>query len=751
MIALAFLNPLLLFALPLAAVPIIIHLLNRRRFNKVPWAAMEYLLRAMKRNRRRMQMEHWIVLLLRTLAVIFLIFLVTRPELTGGGSLLKSRTHHLVCLDDSSSMAQRVGTGTIYKTAVNRVHSLVTKLIDSHNGDLLTLLVSSQRENQPLLFSVRINEELKRKVREALSGQRVGEATLNAGALLAAAKKWASEKEKEARDHHYYLITDSRIHDFVKDGKPAPGVLKHLQEMDPAHAGLTMILVGPTETDNIGISAVRRRDRLAMAGASVTLEVEITNFGDQPSAATEVSVEIDGKTNVVRPVAQIHAGGRLVVDIEHTFREPGYHGVVATLLKDRYPVDDRGVLALEVVGSSQVLVINGDQGDRPDESEVFYLNKALDLGSDIITGIDVTEIPPHSFLEYDLSHINMVWLANVGVMPAPEVAKLEAFAAEGGGVVFFLGDQVDPGRYNTAFYRDGKGLLPLPILELKGDSDNPDHAFVADRTHYAIKDNVDVLEVVLSKWVLVKRYFELAEDPAAPVAIPVRVKNATGHPLVATKAFKRGGQVVCIATSADDAWSDFCISPAYLVMCQEIHKHGTKIHSIDAYNLDSTGSLKLDLDPAVYRRDVFVRALAGEGFEKTFTAVDETRPDDKPDAKPADQGDGKVNAVLTVPMSELEGLGLFQITLTPHRGAAEHRLLRRSAPVDEGRLQRLNKPAWMRAYPREVHDRLDVIEETTSDVAVAGVGEGELWRFLAIALLLFLLLETVLAWRFGRR
>lgn len=744
MSALAFFNPLLLWALPLAAVPIIIHLLNRRRFNKVPWAAMEYLLRAMKRNRRRMQMEHWIVLLLRTLAVIFLIFLVTRPQLTGTGGLLKSRTHHLVCLDDSASMAQRVGTGSVYKSAVNRVHGLIGKLVDSNNGDLLTLLASSQRGRQPMLFSVRINQELKRKAREALSGHRVGEATLNAGGLLTAAKKWAVEKDKEARDHHYYLVTDSRSHDFVKDGKPAPGVLKHLEEMDVAHARLTVMAVGPQDVDNLGVTSVGRRDRLAMAGVSVTLQVEITNFGDEASKATEVAVEIDGKTNVVRPVGPIPGGGRTAIDIEHTFREPGYHGVVATLPKDRYPVDDRGVLALEVVGSSQVLVINGDPGQRPEESESFYLNKALDLGSDIITGIDVTEIQPHSFLDYDLSHIHMVWLANVPVMQPREVEKLEAFAEGGGGVVFFLGDQVaDPSRYNKAFYNDGKGLMALPILDLRGDADQPDHAFVADRTHFMIRDNVGVLEVVLSKWVLVKRYFELAEDLTAPVAIAVRVKNATGHPLVATKTFRRGGQTVTVATTADDAWSDFCISPAFLVMCQEIHKHGTKIHSIAPYNLDTTGTLKLDLDPAVYRRDVFVRALAGEGFEETFTAKDQDSPEG--------QLDGEINSVLTVPMPDLEGTGLFQITLTPHRGEAEARLMSRSAPSAEGQLQRLNEAGWMRVYPSDVHDRLHIIEESKTDEALAGVGEGELWRVLAIALLLFLLLETVLAWRFGRR
>ena len=56
-LGLAFLNPLLLWALPLAAIPIIIHLLNRRRFQTVQWAAMEYLLRAMKQNRKRMRID----------------------------------------------------------------------------------------------------------------------------------------------------------------------------------------------------------------------------------------------------------------------------------------------------------------------------------------------------------------------------------------------------------------------------------------------------------------------------------------------------------------------------------------------------------------------------------------------------------------------------------------------------------------------------------------------------------------------
>jgi hypothetical protein len=521
MLSLGFFNPMLLWPLPLAAVPIIIHLLNRRRFNKVPWAAMEYLLRAMKRNRRRMQMEHWLVLLLRTLAVVFLVFLVTRPELTGGGGLLRARVHHVVCLDNSASMAQRQGATSVYQAGIERVQGLVGKLADGSPGDLFTLMLSSQGDRQPLLFARTIGADLEKVVREKLVDP-VGDSALNPGALLLAAKKWVTEKQKEASDAHYYLVTDSREHDFLADGKPTPGVLKHLEELDPAHAQMTLMLVGAKSTDNLGVTAVRRRDRLAMARAAVTLEVEITNFGDDNSTATELAVSIDDTSNVVRPVPPIAPGARHVIDISHTFNEPGFHGVVASLRKDGYPVDDVGVLALEVVATSPVLVVDGDPGNTVEEGETFYLSSAVDTGGDVLSGITVEAIQLASLPEYDLSHINMIFLANIPELREEVVKKLEDFVAGGGGLMMFLGSQTDPGRFNKAFYKDSNGLMPLPLTQLKGNVDDPDPAFVSDPSHFAIKDNAELLDLILSKMVLINRYFEMAEDANDPVSVPVR-------------------------------------------------------------------------------------------------------------------------------------------------------------------------------------------------------------------------------------
>lgn len=59
---------------PLAAasVPVIIHLINLTRYRKVDWAAMEFLLAAYKKTRKRLQMESLIMLLLRVCAIVLL-------------------------------------------------------------------------------------------------------------------------------------------------------------------------------------------------------------------------------------------------------------------------------------------------------------------------------------------------------------------------------------------------------------------------------------------------------------------------------------------------------------------------------------------------------------------------------------------------------------------------------------------------------------------------------------------------------
>src|SRR5262249_25559018 len=86
--------------------PIIIHLINRMRFKRVRWAAMEFLLKSQKRNRRRPIIEQLILLLLRILLVLLAAFLVAR--FLGAATPQKSgSTAHVVVFDDTPSMGDR--------------------------------------------------------------------------------------------------------------------------------------------------------------------------------------------------------------------------------------------------------------------------------------------------------------------------------------------------------------------------------------------------------------------------------------------------------------------------------------------------------------------------------------------------------------------------------------------------------------------------------------------------------------------
>ena len=75
---LTLLSPLLIWGTLLGAIPIIIHLLNRRRFRRVEWAPMHYLRLTIQRNRRRIQFEQLLLLLLR-IALMVLLVLLSRP------------------------------------------------------------------------------------------------------------------------------------------------------------------------------------------------------------------------------------------------------------------------------------------------------------------------------------------------------------------------------------------------------------------------------------------------------------------------------------------------------------------------------------------------------------------------------------------------------------------------------------------------------------------------------------------------
>jgi hypothetical protein len=129
---LTLLSPLLIWGTLLGAIPIIIHLLNRRRFRRVEWAPMYYLRLTIQRNRRKIQFEQLLLLLLRISLLVLLFFYLARPLLnpTGLETWLGSggRTSQVVLIDDSLSMGYTVGVKTAFARAKEAAGGLITSI-----------------------------------------------------------------------------------------------------------------------------------------------------------------------------------------------------------------------------------------------------------------------------------------------------------------------------------------------------------------------------------------------------------------------------------------------------------------------------------------------------------------------------------------------------------------------------------------------------------------------------------------------
>src|SRR5689334_23991916 len=109
-LAIGFITPAFAIAgVALASIPIIIHVLNRRRYRIVNWAAMEFLLRALRRNRRRLRFEQWLLLAVRCCVLLFLGLALARPlgcNQSAIATLAARRAGlHVIVIDNSYSMA----------------------------------------------------------------------------------------------------------------------------------------------------------------------------------------------------------------------------------------------------------------------------------------------------------------------------------------------------------------------------------------------------------------------------------------------------------------------------------------------------------------------------------------------------------------------------------------------------------------------------------------------------------------------
>src|SRR5918998_5632761 len=189
------------------AIPIIIHILNRRRFKTVTWAAMEFLLRAMRKNRRRLRFEQWVLLATRCALVLLLGMALARPlgcenpatALVGGRSGIS-----VFVIDNSYSMAYEVNRPG-GKTHLDGAKRIAKELVDRAARDGGVAVIVASRPARTIVARPSYNPQ---DVKDAIDRIEQSYAGTDLPGALQLALQIAKESDRQP-DKSLHLFTDA--------------------------------------------------------------------------------------------------------------------------------------------------------------------------------------------------------------------------------------------------------------------------------------------------------------------------------------------------------------------------------------------------------------------------------------------------------------------------------------------------------------------------------------------------------------
>ena len=296
-----FLNLAMLFGLAAGSIPLIIHLLNRRRHRVVDWGAMRFLRLSFVTRHRRIRIEELILLLLRTLLLIILVSALARPYLTSRlFSSAKSHKDLVVVLDSSFSMAFRDRGATLFDRAREQARNVVGTL---SAGDSVGIILAS-RTPRPLLPELsydfeKVTAALDR-THESLSSLDIPKSLDRAFALLRKGSNPVPE---------ILIITDGQRHGWftgdVNRWKYLAEELAAFKRKPRIH----VLTIPRRETvRNLGLGEVTLRRTVVGTDRDVRITVNVTNTGEASLGPQRLTFAVDGKRPRRRSVERLLPG-----------------------------------------------------------------------------------------------------------------------------------------------------------------------------------------------------------------------------------------------------------------------------------------------------------------------------------------------------------------------------------------------------------------------------------------------------------
>jgi hypothetical protein len=435
-----FLNPAVLIGLLAAGFPLLLHLLNLRKLRIVEFSTISFLKELQKSTLRRLKFQYWLLLILRTLLLLFLVLAFARPVLRGTfGSGGHAATTMIIIIDNTSSMGRTDEHGMLLTQVQARADELLSLLREGDDGLVLRVAEGGAVPFASPTQNITLLRTIVRETKISTIHRPVDDALRTSARLL----RGSTNPNKEI-----YILSDMQRACIQPQSDST--VIRSLFNND---VNIFTATIGQSSIENTGIVDVKTENTIIDLDRPCTMDAVVKNFGRLPLRTFVVSAYL-GATRVQQKTIDLPPQQSTSVEFPLRLQHRGLTSGSIRIEDDQCEYDNVRYFSISVPDLIRIhLVIQS-----PDD--FTYIRTALNLSQSAQRSplFSVTSSAWNALSASSLRGMDIVVASMSNILPAEALQQLKGFALNGGTLILFPGRDITSPllrRYAAALNLDG--------------------------------------------------------------------------------------------------------------------------------------------------------------------------------------------------------------------------------------------------------------------------------------------------------
>jgi hypothetical protein len=549
-----FLNPLVLFGLLAASIPIIIHLLNLRKLKVIEFSTLQFLKEMQKNKMRKIKLKQLILLALRVAAIAFLVLAFSRPaiksvSLAGFGSQVKSTV--IILFDNTLSMSLSDKGGEYFQQA-KRVGKEILNL--TQEGDEIYFLKFSEL-NPAAQFYSPISKSLVEKSIDETEISYISNdyetSLISASRILGATKNFSKE---------IYIISDLQKNNL----KDNPTVLSKLIDKN---SNVYFINIGENKHINYSVDSIGTNDKIFEANRAVNFSAAITNHS--LSKADNLSASIYFRNlKVAQKGIDVSSKETRFAEFSGRSEKPGHIDVKVEIEDDDLPQDNVRYSSFYIPEKIKILLAS----DSP--AEAIFLKLALEqtIGDESSSRVNITQTASSLINSQNFNNFDVIILN--GINKLHDNSKLKAYIEGGGRLIIFPSENTDPVSFNRFSSEFG-------FTDMQGVSGS-----VISKDSYSKFGSIDFAHPVMQN-IFQDRSAAKVESPKIFYSFNYKAGSKdksiidlqNGYSFLIEHDY-RLGKIFLSASALSPAWNDFALKGIFVPLINRLVLYATSTENI---------------------------------------------------------------------------------------------------------------------------------------------------------------------------